>query len=79
MIQRLIGVTVGALVTFIFLWFSHADSNAWAIAAVAGAITSFFWPIVVGFLLVRRAKSRREDQIQDEVARQVAAQNNPPR
>lgn len=75
MIQRLIGVSVGALVTFIFLWFSHLDSTAWAIAAIAGAITSFFWPIVIGFFLARRAKKRREDDIQSEVARQMASQN----
>ncbi len=75
MIQRFIGALVGALVTFIFLWFSHLDSTAWAIAATAGAITSFFWPIVLGFFLVRRVKNRRNDQIQDEVARQVAEQN----
>lgn len=75
MIQRLIGVTVGALVTFVFLWFSHADSTAWAIAAIAGAVTSFFWPIVIGFFLARRVKQRREDDIQAEVARQMAQQN----
>jgi hypothetical protein len=74
-IQRLIGVTVGALVTFVFLWFSHADSTAWAIAAIAGAITSFFWPIVIGFFLARRAKQRRQNSIEEEVARQMAQQN----
>lgn len=74
MIQRFIGVTVGALVTFIFLWFSHLDQMAWAIAAVAGAITSLFWPIVIGFFLARRGKQRRESDIEAEVARQVAAQ-----
>lgn len=74
MIQRFLGVSVGAIVTFILLWFNHADSTAWATAVIIGAIASFFWPIVVGFLLARRAKNRRNASIEDEVARQVAAQ-----
>jgi hypothetical protein len=77
-IQRFIGVSIGALVTFGILWFNHADSAAWAFAAVVGAIASFFWPIVAGFFLARRAKQRRQDSIEDEVARQVAAQTNRP-
>lgn len=76
MIQRLIGAAVGALVSFAILWFSHADAQAWAIAAAAGAIVSFFWPIVLGFWLGRRGRSRRDDQIQAEVARQVAEQTH---
>jgi len=75
MIQRFLGVSIGALVTFVLLWFNHADANAWAIAAIVGAIASFFWPIVAGFFLARRAKQRRDANIQDEVARQVAQQN----
>jgi len=77
-IQRLLGAAVGALVAFIFLWFSHLDATAWAIAVVAGAITSFFWPIIVGWYLARRGRRRREDEVQSEVARQMA-QQNPPR
>jgi len=78
MIQRLIGVSLGALVTFLLLVWNHADSSAWAVAAIVGAIASFFWPIVAGFLLARRAKQRREDAMQAEVAKQVAAQTKGP-
>jgi uncharacterized protein YgiB involved in biofilm formation len=78
MIQRFIGVSIGAAVTFGLLWFNSADANAWATAAILGAIASFFWPIVAGFFLGRRAKQRRDQSIQDEVARQVAAQTNKP-
>ena len=67
-------MSVGALVTFVILMFNSADAAAWATAAIIGAIASFFWPIVAGFFLARRAKQRRNDQIQDEVARQVAQQ-----
>jgi hypothetical protein len=74
-LQRLIGVTVGALVTFGILLIWHADATQWAIASAVGAIASFLWPIVIGFWLGRRAKARRDDAIEAEVARQVAAQN----
>lgn len=82
MLLRLIGLAVGGLVTFGFLWFSHADATAWATAVIVGAVTSFLWPIVIGFWLGRRrAKNRRDDEIQAEVARQVAEQTGqqPPR
>lgn len=73
-LQRLIGVTVGAVVTFLVLWFydltKFTDAiPAYAIAAVVGA---FFWPVVIGWWLARRAKERREDEIQKEVQRQIA-------
>jgi len=77
-IQRLIGGAVGALVAIGILWWNHVDVSLAATAAIAGAIAAFLWPIVVGFFLVRRAKSRRDDEIQAEVARQVAAQNHQP-
>jgi hypothetical protein len=79
MLQRIIGGAVGALVVIAILWWNHVDTSLAATAAIAGAVAAFFWPIVIGFFLARRVKNRRNDEIQDEVARQVAAQNNPPR
>ncbi|HEY7025111.1 MAG TPA: hypothetical protein VH371_09140 [Candidatus Limnocylindrales bacterium] len=78
MIQRFIGGAVGALVTIAILWWNQVDVSLAATAAVVGALAAFFWPIVVGFFLARRVKQRREDEIQAEVARQMA-QQNPPR
>ena len=78
MIQRTIGAAVGALVTYGILWWTHVDSAVAATAAIVGAIAAWLWPIVIGFFLARRAKQRRDDAIQDEVARQVAAQTKQP-
>ena len=77
MVQRLIGVSVGALITFAILWFSdftnQTDLIPWYVAAaVIGAIASFFWPVVIGFWLGRRARARRDARIEDEVQRQIA-------
>jgi hypothetical protein len=74
-IQRLIGVSLGGLVTYVLLWWNNVDMAVAGTAVVVGAIASFFWPIVAGFILARRVKRRRDEQIQDEVARQVSAQN----
>jgi putative flippase GtrA len=78
MIQRFIGVSVGALVSFLLLWLNHADAAAWATAVVVGAIVSYIWPVIIGWYLVRRARDRRDATIQAEVARQVAQQTGQP-
>jgi hypothetical protein len=75
MIQRLIGAAVGVLVTVGILWWNHVDTSIAFTAAIVGAIAAFLWPVVIGFFLVRRAKNRREDEIQAEVAKQMAQQN----
>lgn len=77
MLQRLIGVSIGAVITFAILWTSdftnQVDPIPWYFAAaVIGAIASFFWPVVVGIWLGRRARARRDEQIQKEVDRQMA-------
>jgi putative flippase GtrA len=77
MIQRLLGVSIGALVAFAILWLSTVakpvDLMPWYVAAVViGAITSFMWPVVVGFWSGRRARDRRDDAVEHEVQRQLA-------
>ena len=81
MFGRLIGGAIGALVTFGLLWLYHANATEWAIAAIVGAIVAFLWPSVIGWYLVRRSRTRREDEIELEVQRRVARQQDdiPPR
>jgi len=81
MIQRLLGVAIGALVSFGLLWFNHLDSTAWATAVIAGAVVAFLWPTVVGWYLSRRSRNRRENRIEAEVNRRVIEQTQdiPPR
>jgi hypothetical protein len=83
MLQRLLGVTIGALVTFGILWLSTVAADdatllGWyAAAALIGAVASFFWPVVAGIWLGRRARDRRDEAIQREVDRQMAERNRP--
>jgi len=93
MLQRLIGVSIGALITFILLllFYGGVDSNAvvnWRIvgdstqaflvASILGAVASFFWPIVIAWFMARRMRARRDNQIQSEVERQMAEQQRGP-
>ena len=75
-IQRIIGLTIGVIVTLILLVATTDVTMEQAIVPlVIGAIAAFFWPIVIAWFLVRRAKQRREGKIQDEVQRQMDQQN----
>jgi hypothetical protein len=76
MIQRAIGIAVGALVTLILLVIM-AGGNPWqdyVTPLVIGGVAAFFWPVVIAFWLGRRAKARREDQVSAEVQRQLDQQ-----
>ena len=76
MIQRAIGIAVGALVTLILLVIM-AGENPWqdyVTPLVIGGVAAFFWPVVIGIWLGRRAKQRRDDQVSAEVQRQLDQQ-----
>jgi hypothetical protein len=82
MLQRIIGHTVGAVVAFLLLVLfgagAHIVSDAnqgYVIAVVVGAFASFFWPIVIGWWLIRRHKERQQNQIDEAVAKSMADQN----
>jgi hypothetical protein len=75
-IQRLVAVTIGALVTFGFLvtWNTTQFMDpipAFAVAAILGAVGALIWPVVVGWWFVRR---RRNNAIEREVNRQMSDQ-----
>ena len=77
MLQRIIGHTIGALLCFVILvlFAPPVSTNLYAIASIAGALTSFFWPIVIAWWLVRRHKERQQNQIDEAVAKSMADQN----
>lgn len=79
MIQRGIGVFIGALVSLALLTIMVPSTGAnwqdYVTPLVIGAIAAWAWPLVIVFWLGRRAKSRREDKIEDEVQRQLDQQN----
>jgi len=79
MLRNIIAIGVGWLVTFVFLviWNATAFMDpipAFAVAALIGSLGGIFWPMVVGFFLVRRAKKHRDEKIEEEVNKRVAEQ-----
>jgi hypothetical protein len=76
--QRIIGVLLGAVLTYALLWLLKPGVDGgdpmqgYLIAVAAGSIVSLLWPWVIGFVLVRRAKDRREEEIEKEVQKQLA-------
>jgi hypothetical protein len=75
-IQNILGILVGSLVTLAVLLIGKANTlEQYVTALVIGGIANFAWPLVAGIWLARRAKARRNNQIQSEVDRQIAAQN----
>jgi uncharacterized protein YacL len=75
-IQRIIGLAIGVIVALILLVAMTSVTADQAIGPlVVGAIAAFLWPIVIAWFLVRRARARRDNQIQSEVERQMNQQN----
>lgn len=77
MLRTIIAAIIGGLVTFVFLvaWDAtqgSTDITAYFWAGVVGAIGTLIWPAIVGIWFVRRARSRRDAKIQDEVNRQIS-------
>jgi hypothetical protein len=72
MIQRGIGVFIGAIVSLILLVAMTTVTFDEALVPLAiGAVAAWAWPVVIAFWLGRRIKQRREGQFQDEVQRQL--------
>jgi hypothetical protein len=75
-VQRFIGVSLGALVTYLLLLAADAWSAdpaaKYGMAVVIGAIVSWLWPWVIGIFLARRVKARHDQKISDEVDKQLA-------
>jgi ethanolamine transporter EutH len=76
MIQRIIGISLGALATYLLLIIlappAGNDQQNYITAVVVGALIGLLWPVVIGWYLVRRHKQKNQDQISAEVDRQLA-------
>ncbi len=75
MLQHIIGSAVGAVIAWLVLVLTNANTSPqYVTAVVIGAIATILWPLVIGFFLARRVKNRRDEQIQKEVDKQLNAQ-----
>ena len=77
--QRIIGVGLGAIVTYLLLLLLAGTAGdaarTYGIAVIAGAIVALIWPWVVAIYVGRRIKERRDEEIQREVEKQMAEEH----
>ena len=76
MIERILSVLTGGLVTFLMLIILNptdaADPNSeYLTAVVVGALASLIWPIVWLVMMRRRRQNKIDKQVAEEVAKQT--------
>ena len=78
--QRIIGVVLGAVVTYLLLLLlvgtAGDTARSYGIAVIAGAIVAVLWPWIVAIYVGRRVKERRDEEIQREVEKQLAEERH---
>ena len=81
MIRRITGIILGVLAFFLVYWITGLGTPSqpnWALAALVGLVIALIWPWVFGLIAVRRVRQRRQNEIDEEVQRQLAQQQNKP-
>ena len=82
MIRRISGIVLGVIAFFLVYWLSGLGTPSnpnLALALLVGLVVGLISPWILGLIFVRRARQRRQDEINDEVQRQLAEQQkNPP-
>jgi cell shape-determining protein MreD len=81
MIRRITGIILGVLAFFLVYWITGLGTPSqpnWALAALVGLVVALIWPWLFGLYAVRRVRQRRQNEIDEEVQRQLAQQNKPP-
>jgi cell shape-determining protein MreD len=81
MIRRIVGIVLGVVAFFIVYWITGLGTPSqpnWALAALIGLVIALIWPWAFGIWAVRRVRQKRQDEIDQEVARQLAQQQNKP-
>ncbi|MFL5675909.1 MAG: hypothetical protein ACJ779_12935 [Chloroflexota bacterium] len=81
MIRRIGGIIVGVLAFLLVYWitgFGNPSNPNLALAALVGLVVALIFPWLFGLFLVRRVRQKRQNEIDQEVAKQLAQQQNTP-
>ena len=81
MIRRITGIILGVLAFFLVYWITGLGTPSqpnWALAALVGLVVALIWPWIFGLIAVRRVRQPRQNEIDEEVQRQLAQQQNKP-
>ena len=70
MIRRIIGIVLGVVAFFIVYWLTGGLATPatpnWALALLVGLVVALIWPWIMGLIIVRRARQRRQNEIDQE-------------
>ena len=82
MIRRITGIVLGVLAFLLVYWLTGLGTPSnpnWALALLVGLVVALLWPWLFGLYMVRRVRQNRQNEIDQEVQKQLAQQqNNPP-
>jgi uncharacterized membrane protein (DUF485 family) len=82
MIRRITGIVLGVLAFLLVYWLTGGlatpSTPNWALSILVGLVVALIWPWIMGLLIVRRARQRRQSEIDKEVQESLARQQNPP-
>jgi len=82
MIRRITGIIIGVLAFLLVYWITGLGTPSnpnWALAALIGLVVALLWPWLFGLYMVRRVRQNRQAEIDEEVQKQLAKQQqNPP-
>ena len=81
MIRRITGIILGVLAFLLVYWLSGLGTPSnpnLALAILVGLVVALIWPWIMGLIMVRRVRSRRQSEIDEEVQKQLAQQQNRP-
>ena len=82
MIRRITGIILGVGAFLLVYWLSGGMATPstpnWALSILVGLLVALIWPWIMGLLVVRRARQRRQNEIDEEVQKQLARQQNTP-
>ncbi len=81
MIRRITGIIIGVLAFLLVYWITGLGTPSkpnWALAALIGLVVALLWPWLFGLYMVRRVRQNRQDEIDQEVQKQLAEQQKNP-
>ena len=81
MIRRITGIVLGVLAFLVVYWITGLGTPSqpnWALAILVGLVLALIWPWLFGLYAVRRVRQKRQNEIDEEVAKQLAQQQNKP-
>jgi cell shape-determining protein MreD len=81
MIRRITGIILGVVAFLIVYWLTGLGTPSnpnLALAILVGLVVALIWPWLFGLIMVRRVRQKRQDEINQEVQKQLADQQNRP-